>query len=90
EILNVQSGKNLDSIKALKERRDVLEADLEETNKRMLNLSNQLELMDEPSAFLLNRLSELEKGAKEKQDELEELRGELSSVERIEKEAGEK
>ncbi|MCV5803801.1 hypothetical protein OFN34_33890, partial [Escherichia coli] len=63
---------------------------LEETNKRMLNLSNQLELMDEPSAFLLNRLSELEKGAKEKQDELEELRGELSSVERIEKEAGEK
>ncbi|MCV5752916.1 hypothetical protein OFN51_29295, partial [Escherichia coli] len=60
EILNVQSGKNLDSIKALKERRDVLEADLEETNKRMLNLSNQLELMDEPSAFLLNRLSELE------------------------------
>ncbi|HFQ4829273.1 TPA: recombinase family protein [Vibrio vulnificus] len=90
EILNVQSGKNLDTIKTLKERRDVLEADLEETNKRMLNLSNQLELMDEPSAFLLNRLSELEKGAKEKQDELEELRGELSSVERIEKEAGEK
>ncbi|EKB1969670.1 TPA: recombinase family protein [Vibrio parahaemolyticus] len=90
DVLNVQSGKNKDSIKSLRERRDVLVADLEETNKRMLNLSNQLEVMDEPSAFLLNRLSELEKGAQEKQSDLEAIENELSSVERVEEEADNK
>ncbi|WP_140388593.1 MULTISPECIES: recombinase family protein [Vibrio harveyi group] len=90
DVLNVQSGKNKDTIKTLKERRDVLIADLEETNKRMLNLSNQLEVMDEPSTFLLNRLSELEKGAKQKQIDLDTVESELHSVERLEEEAGSK
>lgn len=90
DVLNIHANNSKSSIKNLKERRDVLTADLEETNKRMINLSNQLELMEEPSAFLLKRLSELEKGSKETQTELEEVENELSSAERSEEEVGQR
>ncbi|MBM5366842.1 recombinase family protein [Vibrio parahaemolyticus] len=80
-VLGVQSDKNKDAMSTLKERKVVLDEDLNETNKRMTNLSNQLEALDEPSMFLLNRLSELEKHATALLQELGEVNEELEGLE---------
>ncbi len=80
-VLGIQSDKNKDAMSTLKERKVVLDEDLNETNKRMTNLSKQLEALDEPSMFLLNRLSELEKHATALLQELGEVSEELEGLE---------